>query len=140
MSPLIPVVAIAFYCSTSQKYLIAKRKLTEKYPGAWEFPGGKVEANETPEQALVREIEEELGVHIEVLKLHWVADNIHQYLEKKIKLSLYFYSVPREIAQSEMTLTDHAEIVWCSLADIKNYALADADLPFLEILEKNVLE
>ncbi|GAB6157839.1 hypothetical protein JCM39194_10390 [Desulfotomaculum varum] len=48
------------------KVLIAKRAENQKLAGKWEFPGGKIESGETPEECLIREINEELGINIEV--------------------------------------------------------------------------
>ncbi|WP_374531517.1 NUDIX domain-containing protein [Novosphingobium sp.] len=58
---MIPVVAIALIDS-SARVLMQRRKLSGAHGGLWEFPGGKVEAAESPEAALIREVEEELGI------------------------------------------------------------------------------
>lgn len=71
----------------NRKVLIAQRAEDQKLAGKWEFPGGKVEAGETPEECLKREIKEELGIKIEVDK--FFAESIYQYNTGTIKLLAY---------------------------------------------------
>lgn len=59
------VVAAAVYNAEKQTFLIAQRPRGKTYEGLWEFPGGKIERHETPEQAIVREIKEELDVELD---------------------------------------------------------------------------
>ena len=60
---MIPVVAIALI-DTSRRVLMQRRRADRAHGGLWEFPGGKVEPGETPESALVRELDEELGITV----------------------------------------------------------------------------
>lgn len=64
LSTLVPVVAAALIDESGQA-LMQRRRLGGAHGGLWEFPGGKVEAGESPESALLREIEEELGVRLD---------------------------------------------------------------------------
>ena len=82
---MIEVVAGIIY--KNNKFLIAQRNLKKSQGGFWEFPGGKVEAGETCEEALKREIKEEFDADIEVKE--YVGENIHHYPEKDIKLIFY---------------------------------------------------
>jgi len=61
------VVAGIVWDSEGKRILIAKRRATDEHGGAWEFPGGRVEEGESPEGALTRELNEELGILVEVL-------------------------------------------------------------------------
>ena len=82
---MIEVVAGIIY--KNNKFLIAQRNLKKDQGGLWEFPGGKVEKNESYENALIREIKEELNADIEVDE--YVGENVHHYPEKDIKLIFY---------------------------------------------------
>ena len=82
---MIEVVAGIIY--KNNKFLIAQRNLKKAQGGLWEFPGGKVEKNESYESALIREIKEELNADIEVNE--YIGERIHHYPEKDIKLIFY---------------------------------------------------
>jgi 8-oxo-dGTP diphosphatase len=130
MSDNIRVVAIAFFRSRDQKYLICRRGPAESGAGAWEFPGGKIDADETETEALVREIQEELSVQIDSTQLKYVSAHVHQYETKKIHITLYKYDV--EILNYK--LIDHDRAEWVKLSDIKSYNLAEADILFIDQL------
>lgn len=127
------VVAIVLFSLSSQKYLIVRRDQNQSGAGFWEFPGGKVEAGETPEHALQREIQEELNVSIEVTKLRFLSTNLHHYKAKSISISFYLYEVPHEVP---LVLVDHDDFSWCDVDDLLNYHIAEADLPVIEQLKK----
>lgn len=125
------VVAIAFRQKSSGKYLIFKRSKEDSYEGYWEFPGGKVDPGETLDQALVREIEEELAVSVDIHSLVYVDYNEHQYPKKKIRLHLFLYEIEGEL---EYKLIEHDDAVWVQVAEMSQYQLAPADIPFLKYL------
>jgi 8-oxo-dGTP diphosphatase len=72
ISTLILVVAVALI-DESGAVVMQRRRLVAEHGGMWEFPGGKVEAGESPESALIREIEEELGISLQIENLNPVA-------------------------------------------------------------------
>jgi 8-oxo-dGTP diphosphatase len=115
----------------NDKVLIARRKQGKAMAGFWEFPGGKIEAGETPEQCLARELFEEFGVRAEIGV--FVAESIYSYPNITIRLLAY----TAKIEKGEFQLQDHDKIEWVSYNQIKNYQLAPADLPILAIYEKN---
>ncbi|MDT7831785.1 8-oxo-dGTP diphosphatase MutT [Flavobacteriaceae bacterium S356] len=123
---MIEVVAGIIY--KEDKILIAKRKEGKHLAGYWEFPGGKIEAGETPEASLIREIEEELGITIEVHE--HMGDSQFDYDEKQILLKGYV----AQYLSGEMYLTDHDAVEWVFPSEFKNYVFAPADLPFIKIL------
>ncbi len=130
MSDNTRVVAIAFFRATDQKYLICRRGPAESGAGAWEFPGGKIDAGETEAQALVREIQEELSVQIQAEKLVYISAHVHQYETKKIHITLYKY----DVHSLSYTLIDHDQAEWVFLSEIKKYNLAQADILFIDKL------
>ncbi len=116
---LVPVTAALFF--REGRVLIAKRSPEGKQPGKWEFPGGKVETAETPEEALRRELAEEFGIHA-VIGKHRITVN-HQYSEIRIKLICY------EVKEydGELIPLEHSEIAWVKQKELSVYDLADAD-------------
>ncbi len=73
-------VAVGVIINANNEVLIAKRSADQHQGNKWEFPGGKVESNETSQQALYRELNEELGIHVEASE-HFI--DIHHHYEKK---------------------------------------------------------
>ncbi|MDD3847396.1 MAG: (deoxy)nucleoside triphosphate pyrophosphohydrolase [Syntrophorhabdaceae bacterium] len=101
--------------------LIARRK--RAFMGNnWEFPGGKLEDNETLEECLKREIREELGIDIAVGKL--ISSRKH-VLNCQSAIILYAYRA--EYVSGEIVLTDHDEIAWVAPEDLQRYAFPDPD-------------
>lgn len=80
-------VAVAVLINDKNQILIAKRPANKHMGNKWEFPGGKVEDGETSQEALFREMREELG--IEVQSAEFLMDVIHEYDNKKVILDVY---------------------------------------------------
>lgn len=127
MKKIIRVVAAAIF--DQDRVLIARRGPGQSGAGQWEFPGGKIEAAESPEEALKREIHEELALDIRVG--NYIAENIHAYGDREIHLSLYECSV----LGGELALVDHDQVQWVLSKDLNNYNLAPADQPFIILLQ-----
>ncbi len=108
--------------------LIARRAQSDHGAGGWEFPGGKVEAGETPEACLARELREELGITVSVGAL--VSDHVYQYPARAIRL-LAFRAV---IIEGEPAAQYHEELAWVAPRALRNYALLPADLPVVAAL------
>lgn len=112
--------------------LIAKRKKDDPLREKWEFPGGKVEPKETPEECLVRELEEELGVKTKIKK--YICSS--QYKYPHISIDLLAFSV--DYVSGEFKANDHEEIRWVNPNELKNYDFPEADKPIVEMLLKEV--
>ncbi|CAM4505839.1 MAG: 8-oxo-dGTP diphosphatase [Legionella sp.] len=80
-------VAVAIIVDEQQRILVTQRPLHASHGGYWEFPGGKLEANELAEQALIREIKEEVG--LDVLKHQFLGEVHHQYAERSVQLLIF---------------------------------------------------
>lgn len=80
-------VAVAVIVDKQQRILITQRPLHASHGGYWEFPGGKLETDELPEHALVREIKEEVG--LEVVQHQFLGEVNHQYGDKKVQLLIF---------------------------------------------------
>jgi 8-oxo-dGTP diphosphatase len=83
-------VAVAIITDDQQRVLITQRPLHASQGGLWEFPGGKLEADELPEQALIREIKEEVGLSI--LQYQLLGEIRHQYSDKDVHLIIFHVS------------------------------------------------
>ena len=97
--------------------------------GLWELPGGKIENSESPEQALQRELQEELGVQTEVASYLCLVK--HAYSHFKIKLQAYRCHI---IAGKPKPLSA-VDVKWVTFSDLKNYAFPKATLKVLSELK-----
>ena len=105
------------------KILIAQRKLCSSFGGKWEFPGGKIESEETPEQCLKRELKEELG--IEAIVGPFFCASTFEYKHMSIELLVYRAAH----VSGEIVEYDHESIKWVSRDELINYDFVDADGP-----------
>lgn len=96
----------------------------------WEFPGGKVEQGETAEEALIREIKEELGAKIKVLK--FLKRVNHNYKSFSITLDAYLC----DIEEGTLKLSEHVDSKWLIKEDLYDVNWAAADLPVVKIVGK----
>jgi len=120
------VIVTAAIIEKNHKVLLARRKPGKYLEGFWEFPGGKIENNETPEECLKRELSEELSVLAEING--FFVENIHEYPDKKIKLLAYRVN----IISGDFKLSDHDKIVWVKPEKILTYQSAPADVAIAE--------
>jgi 8-oxo-dGTP diphosphatase len=108
----------------NNKFLIARRKPTIRHAGKWEFPGGKIEIGETPEQCLVREIKEEFNISIAVEK--FFCDSTYTYDRGTVHILSYIASW----LSGEITPCDHDNYIWAEPQELLDYDLLPADIPF----------
>ena len=108
--------------------LCALRAPEMTLPNYWEFPGGKIEKGESKEEALAREIDEELGCKIEVLK--HVDDTTYEYEKVIVRLETFM----SRIIDGEPIVSEHAEIKWVPRKELNTLNWAPADIPAIEKL------
>src|SRR5947209_9795289 len=101
---------------SDRRLLIGQRRRNDTSPLKWEFPGGKVESGETPEQALKRELEEELGAAIE--KWAPIERVVHQYAETPEELGVHF--VAAGIADGELIPRTFEKIAWALPKELRS--------------------
>ncbi|GHO78437.1 NUDIX hydrolase [Ktedonobacter sp. SOSP1-85] len=112
----------------NDKILIARRKKGDILEDKWEFPGGKIEPGESPEQCLKREMMEEFGVEIEVKD--FFCSSIFRYQHIEIELLAY-----RAVyVQGEFQLNAHAEIQWVTNKELMKFNFSEADIPIAQKL------
>ncbi len=127
-TPPLPVVAAVI--ERDGRVLIARRPAHKRQALKWEFPGGKVEPGETPEAALVREINEELSCEIRVIRP--LPRSLHAYDWATIELIPFVCCLAP--GSPEPRALEHSAIAWVRPAEIHGYDLAAADLPVVEAL------
>lgn len=116
------------------RILIAKRGFRSKLANKWEFAGGKVENDETPQECLKRELKEEFNIEVSVGR--YLGVSIYHYEHASIELLAY-----RTYWEGgSITLRDHDEFRWVSVDELKEYDFAPADLPFVERLRRGEIE
>ena len=126
-APPLKVVAAVF--RQQHKYLACRRKPALSNGGLWEFPGGKQRTDESPAEALIREIQEELSVAPVIGKS--LGTSIHHYPGKSIELHCMFVSQ----WQGEFIPVDHDKLAWFSLDELVKLTMSDADVPFIARIE-----
>jgi 8-oxo-dGTP diphosphatase len=108
------------------RVLAARRTAPAEAAGRWEFPGGKVEAGETPEEALVREVAEELGVTIKVRR--WLAGSAPIGTAYELTVAV------AEVVRGEPTPVEHDLVRWLTADDLHGVDWLEPDRPFLDEL------
>lgn len=113
------------------KILIAQRRKDKSLGGFWEFPGGKIEAGETCQQTLEREIKEEFDIKIQAGK--YLME--HTYAYPDFDLKMYVYEASWD-GNGTIKICDHEQYAFVSLDQMDDYSFAGADIPVIEFLKK----
>jgi 8-oxo-dGTP diphosphatase len=128
MKKVVKVVA-AVIENEKNEILCALRSPEMTIPNMWEFPGGKVEANEDIYSALEREIDEELDCKIETSK-EVFDDNLHEYEAFIINL----ISIKCKVVDGTPTPSEHSKLIWLKRENLDSLKWAPADIPAVEQL------
>ena len=126
MSNPIRVVGAVFH--DGERFLACRKKPGKPLEGHWEFPGGKIEPGETPEQALAREIREELNLIAEVGQK--VTTTTYEYDFATIELTTFYCT----LVDGDLRLTDHDDTKWVTAAEAAHLTWAPADIPAVEAI------
>ena len=120
------IVVTAALIEKNGLVLAARRREGKHLAGYWEFPGGKLEKDESPEHCLARELKEEFDVETSVGA--FFEENVHDYDGKIVRLLSYHV----EHIQGEFKLIDHDKIDWLSPEGLGTLDWAPADIPLVE--------
>lgn len=127
--PIVLVAACALI-DTDGRILIAQRPEGKSLAGMWEFPGGKVEEGETPEQALIRELNEELGIETKETCLAPLTFASYSYEKFHLLMPLYicrrFWGVPQP--------KEGQTLKWVKARNLRDYDMPPADEPLIPYL------
>jgi 8-oxo-dGTP diphosphatase len=125
---IIPVVCAII--EQDNLVLCALRSERMSLPGKWEFPGGKLEVNELPEDALIREIKEELNIEIKIIEALPISE--HAYVaEKVIRLIPFRCTI---VSDDSPSATEHSELRWMKKDELLLLDWAAADVPIVRHL------
>ena len=127
--PTILVVACALV-DQDNRVLIAKRPEGKSMAGLWEFPGGKIETGETPEDAIIRELEEELAIKVKQPCLAPLTFASHDYEKFHLLMPLF---ICRKW-QGNLTAREGQQLAWVRPLRLHNYPMPAADLPLVSHL------
>ena len=123
------VRAVVGILKRNDKLLIAERPAGKPYSGYWEFPGGKIEANETSREALVRELHEELGITVESAK-HWFQ-HTHAYPDKTVCLEIWLV----EKFSGEPHGKENQQLRWALIPEILKFPLLEGNWPIMDKIQ-----
>jgi 8-oxo-dGTP diphosphatase len=130
LSRLLLVVAVALV-DTAGRVLVAQRPEGKALAGLWEFPGGKVEPGERPEQALIRELDEELGITVEDACLAPLTFASHAYPDMHLLMPLYICRRWTGFVHSR----EGQALRWLRAKELRDIPMPPADAPLIPALE-----
>ncbi len=130
MSKPLLLVAAAALTDADRRVLIAQRPAGKSMAGLWEFPGGKVDPGETPEQALVRELREELGIEVCLECLAPFVFASHAYEKFHLLMPVFLCSK----WDGEIEPREGQTIAWVRASRLRDYPMPPADLPLIPYL------
>ena len=132
MITLKEIIVVAALIKKEDKILIAKRSTGDKNVlGKWEFPGGKVEQTETVQQALARELQEEIGINVKAAQPLLVIE--HSYSDKAVKLDVWLVTEFTGTAQSLEGLENR----WVQFDELEQLDFPEANRPIINVLRQS---
>ena len=130
MSTKIVLVAACALVDADGRVLLAQRPAGKPMAGLWEFPGGKIEAGERPEQTLIRELKEELAIVVKEDCLAPLTFASHAYPDFHLLMPLY---VCRRW-EGTVTATEGQQLAWVKPNRLRDYDMPPADVPLISLL------
>lgn len=132
MSKALPtrkLVVAGLITSDRGRVLITQRRADQPLPLQWELPGGKIEAGESPAQALARELAEELGVRVDIGRIWDVLH--HGYDDYEVVMLVYHCRLRQD---EEVRCLEVQDFAWCVPAELAGYDILPADRPLVDRL------
>lgn len=127
-----PLLVTAALVREGDRLLIAQRKQNASGGSCkWEFPGGKVEYTEHPEESLVREIKEELNLEIDIERFYDMVSHVYELDDGgRLHVVLLFYLCTKR--GGDLEVLDAADARWIEVGELRSYDFAAADVPVVE--------
>lgn len=125
-------VVCAIIENDKDEVFICKRGAGRQLEGKWEFPGGKVEANESHEQTIIREIKEELNSIVDPYEYIGKVNYEYKNIEKPFSITLYGYRCV--LLSGKLELSEHTASKWINKKDLSTVDFSDADKPFIDLI------
>jgi 8-oxo-dGTP diphosphatase len=126
-----PIVVVAAIIRDQKRILISKRSAASRFgANQWEFPGGKLEFAESPEDCLKREIREELNLEIEVESFFDLVS--HVYRDEQSALHVVLLSYFARVIGGELQMKEVADARWIEPGELTQFKFAAADIPFVD--------
>ncbi|MFA6961103.1 MAG: (deoxy)nucleoside triphosphate pyrophosphohydrolase [Opitutaceae bacterium] len=132
-APSKPLLVVCALIERDGCVLMAQRPAHKHLGGKWEFPGGKIEPGETSEAALHRELQEELGCTVEILRP--LAPHTHAYATVTVQLIPFVVRLAPDSGAPQTH--EHAALRWVPASELVDLDLPDADLPIIEDYLRN---
>ena len=117
----------------NQKILICQRKEEDDHPLKWEFPGGKLKDNENNEEALRRELKEELN--LEIVEMSFFDEYLYEYEKLSKKLKLIFFQIFKFEGQIQNKV--HQQLKWIDISNLSDYDFLEGDLKIINKIINN---
>ena len=131
--PVVVVVACALI-DRDGRVLLTQRPEGKPMAGLWEFPGGKLEAGEAPEESLARELKEELGIEVPLDHLNPLSFASHAYPNFHLLMPLYWARVWNGIPIGR----ERQALTWVRPARLRDYPMPPADLPLIAAIQDHL--
>lgn len=122
-------VAVAIIVDEQRRILITQRPLHAPHGGYWEFPGGKLEANESADCALIREIKEEVG--LEILKHQFLGEVNHQYTNRLVQLLIFLVT---EFSGTPLCIEGQLAMKWVRLEELNPDDFPEANREVIQLI------
>lgn len=128
-------VAVAVITDDENRILITRRPTHKPHAGLWEFPGGKLEAEEPPSVALIREIKEEVGLN--VLKYDYLGYISHSYSDKKVCLFVFHVS---QFSGEPYCCEEQIDLRWVPFESMQTFEFPAANEAVMKLIKNNLLQ
>jgi 8-oxo-dGTP diphosphatase len=128
-------VAVALIVDKQQRLLVTQRPLHVPHGGYWEFPGGKLEPHETSEAALIREVQEEIGLQVKQYQL--LGELYHQYPDKTVQLIIFLIT---EFSGEPSCLEGQIAMKWIYPHELNPEEFPEANLGIMALFEEQHIE
>lgn len=123
-------VAVAVITDASQQVLLTRRALSTSHGGLWEFPGGKLELGEAPEQGLLRELREEIG--IDCLQSRYMGEVRHCYPHKTVELLVFHVC---EFDGQPRCLEAQMDMRWVPIDALMDFSFPEANYKVIDLIK-----